>query len=135
LDDHTIQPRRTGRGGAVAVILIAVLSCSFWIYQGAIRRQRHEWLAAVKSLGLTAAIVPARKWTSQMYVPGPQPLMERDVVIVMVDTESDGDALLKAPAACPDDTKIYAFDRLSAKSYARLEERFPTAVVFTRLTN
>jgi hypothetical protein len=135
LDDHTLKPGRSGRIGPGVVILAAVLACGFWVYQGTIRRQRLEWLAAVKSLGLNASIMPASKWNSQMLVPGPQPLLERDIVIVMVDSESEGQALLKAPATCPVDTKIYAFDGLSTKSYMRLEERFPTAIVFTRITN
>jgi hypothetical protein len=135
LDDQAFKPAHTGRGGAVLVVLLAILSCGFWLYQGAVRRQRHEWLTAVKSLGLSASIMPASQWTSQMYVPGPQQIMERDVVIVMVDSEAEGQALLTAPAACPHDTKIYAFDGLSTQNYARLEERFPTAVVFTRITN
>ena len=64
-----------------------------------------------------------------------EPLIgDRDIVIVMVDTESEGKALLKAPADCPYDTKIYAFDGLSTKDYLRLEERFPSAVLFTRIT-
>jgi hypothetical protein len=134
LDDHTLKPGRAGRIGPVLVIVIAVLACGFWIYQGAVRRQRLEWLATVKSLGLNASIMPASKWNSQMLVPGPQSLLEREIVIVMVDTESEGKALLKAPSACPHDTKIYAFDGLSTKGYLGLEERFPTAVVFTRIT-
>jgi hypothetical protein len=135
LDDQTLKPGRNGRVGPVAVVLLAVLACGFWAYQGTLRRQRLEWLATVKSLGLNASIMPASKWNSQMVVPGPQPLLEREIVIVMVDTESEGQALMKAPPECPKDTKIYAFDGLSTKGYLGLEERFPTAVVFTRLTN
>jgi hypothetical protein len=135
LDDHTSKPTRKGRSGPILVVLAAVLACGFWIYQGAMRRQRFEWLQAVKSLGLSATIIPASKWNSQMLVPGPQSLLEREIVIVMVDTESQGQALLRAPGNCPHDTKIYAFDGLSTKGYMRLEEHFPTAVVFTRITN
>jgi len=135
LDDHSLKPGRTGRVGPVVVVVVAVLACGFWVYQGVLRRQRHEWLATVKALGLDASIIPASKWNSQMLVPGPQSLLEREIVIVMVDTESQGKALMQAPSACPKDTKIYAFDGLSTKSYMGLEERFPTAVVFTRITN
>ena len=131
--DHTLKPGRAGRVGPVLVVVVAVLACGFWIYQGALRRQRLEWLARVQSLGLDASVMPASRWNSQMLVPGPQTLMEREIVIVMVDTESQGKALLTAPAECPKDTKIYAFDGLSTKSYMGLEERFPSAVVFTRI--
>jgi hypothetical protein len=134
LNDHTLKPERAGRIGPVLVILIAVLACGFWIYQGTVRRQRLEWLATVKALGLNASIIPASKWNEQMLVPGPQTMLEREVVIVMVDSELEGQALMTAPAACPNDTKIYAFDGLSTKGYLGLEERFPTAVVFTRIT-
>lgn len=134
LDDHTSKPGRTGRVGPVVVILVAVLACGFWIYQGVVRRQRAEWLATVKSLGLQASIVPHASWSSQMMVPGPQSLLEREIVIVMVDSELQGQALLTAPADCPMDTKIYAFDGLSTKNYTRLEERFQNAVVFTRIS-
>ncbi|QDT53654.1 hypothetical protein Pan44_16770 [Caulifigura coniformis] len=135
MDHHQKNPGRSGRGGATVVLLLVGLSCLFWGYQGVVRRHRHEWAAAVKSLGLTATIMPASRWTSQMYVPGPQQLLERDVVIVMVDSESQGQALLTAPSSCPNDVKIYAFDGLSTARYAQLEERFPTAVVFTRITD
>jgi hypothetical protein len=134
LDDHTSKPTGSGRRGPIFLFLIAILACGFWGYQGVLRRHRLEWLAAVKSLGLSASIMPASKWSSQMLVPGPQQLLDRDIVIVMVDTESEGKALLKAPADCPYDTKIYAFDGLSTKDYLRLEERFPSAVLFTRIT-
>jgi hypothetical protein len=134
LDDHPSKPTRQGRGGSVAVILIALFACSFWMYQGVVRRHRLEWLNTVKSLGLTASIIPASQWNSQMVVPGPQPLLEREIVIVMVDTESQGKALLRAPAECPYDTKIYAFDGLPTRDYVRLEERFQNAVVFTRIS-
>jgi hypothetical protein len=134
LDDHTSKPTGSGRRGPIFLFLIAIVACGFWGYQGVLRRHRLEWLAAVKSLGLSASIMPASKWSSQMLVPGPQQLLDRDIVIVMVDTESEGKALLKAPAECPYHTKIYAFDALSTNDYLRLEERFPSAVLFTRIT-
>ncbi|OAI52780.1 hypothetical protein AYO47_05940 [Planctomyces sp. SCGC AG-212-M04] len=134
MDDHTSQPKEAGRRGPIFLFIVAVLACGFFGYQGIARRHRLEWLATVKSLGLSASIMSASKWSSQMLVPGPQQLLDRDIVIVMVDTESQGQALLQAPADCPYDTKIYAFDGLSTKGYLRLEERFPTAVLFTRIT-
>jgi len=134
LDDQSQSSKRSARGGPVLVVLLAILSCVFWVHQGAERLQRREWLTTVKSLGLPAAIMPASQWSAQMHVRGPQQILERDIVIVMVDTEAQGTALLTAPAECPDDTKIYTFDGLSTENYQRLEERFPTAVVFTRIT-
>lgn len=135
MDDHTSKPGRNGRSGPVLVILVAVLACGFWIYQGVVRRQRAEWLATVKALGLQASIMPHSSWSSQMMVPGPQSLLEREIVIVMVDSELQGQALLRAPAECPLDTKIYAFNGLSTNGHSRLEERFQNAVVFTRIAN
>ena len=133
LDEPTTNKPASGRRGAVAIVLVAAMACSFWLYQGVLRRQRLEWTSQVRSLGVPVSIMPASKWTAQMYVPGPQGIIDREVVIVTVDNDTQGQALLGAPAECPDDVKIYAFDGLSTKRHSQIEERFPTAVVFTRL--
>lgn len=135
MNDLSATGARGGRRGAVAVVLIATLACGFWFYQGVLRQQRIEWITAVRSLGLPVSVIPASQWTAKMYVPGPQGIVDRDIVIVMVDTESQGSALLKAPSFCPADVKIYAFDGLSTARYAEIEDRFPSAVLFTRLQN
>ncbi len=133
MDELSKTPKRSGRLGASLLVLIALFSCGFWFYQGVQRRHRLEWIASVRSLGLPVSVIPASQWTARMYVPGPQGIVDRDIVIVNVDTESQGKALLAAPAECPSDVKIYAFDGLSTQRYSQIEERFPTAVVFTRL--
>ncbi len=135
MDDQLFRQSRGGRRGAISVLLLACVASGFWLYQGFLRRQRLEWIAEVRSLGLPVVVMPASRWAARMYVPGPQRIVDYDVVIVMIDTEQQGQALLTSTEDCPDDVKIYAFDGLSAQRYAQIESRFPSAVLFTRLDN
>jgi hypothetical protein len=95
-------------------------------------RQR-QWASEVQELGIAATVVPISKWTSELSVPAPMSLFDHDVVIVHLDDEADRNALLTKSSDCPADVKIYAFRDMSAARHGELEQRFPSAVVFTRI--
>ncbi len=115
------------------VTLVAVGAISLAVRHQFNRRHREQWVASVESLGLRTDVMSVSDWSNRQAVPLPPVLLPDEVVIVHLATPSEATTMLAAPEDCPGNLKIYAPGSISRVQHTRLEERFPTATLFTRI--